>query len=81
MVAGFAKNITGRFRGWVQRQLISDVPGDLAACEFECKRPECVEEKFAGCERRRRAEACLAEASEKEKQADAASVCPAGVSR
>lgn len=57
MVAGFAKRLISRLRGWVGPELVSDVPSDLAACEFECKRPECSDEKFIGCERRRLAAA------------------------
>lgn len=57
MVAGFTKRLISHLRGWIGTELVSDVPSDLAACEFECKRPECSEEKFGGCERRRLAAA------------------------
>lgn len=57
MVAEFTKKLVDRVRGWVGSQVVSDVPDDIAACEFECKRPECSDEKFIGCERRRRAQA------------------------
>jgi len=60
MVAAITKRMVGRLRGWMGMQLVSDVPDDIAACEFECKRPECSDERFVGCERRRRTEALMA---------------------
>lgn len=60
MVAGFTRKLVSRIRGWMGGPLVSDVPGELAACEFECKRPECFDEKFVGCERRKRTEALVA---------------------
>ena len=60
MVAAITKRMVGRLRGWMGMQLVSDVPDDIAACEFECKRPECSDERFVGCERRRRTEAMMA---------------------
>ena len=60
MIARTTKRMVDRLCDWIGIQLVSDVPGDIAACEFECKRPECSDERFVGCERRRRTEAMMA---------------------
>ena len=45
----------GRLRRWVERGWIQDVPEAIAACEFECRKPECPAGEWEKCERRLRA--------------------------
>jgi hypothetical protein len=43
-----------RLRRWIKRRLIQDVPEDIAACEFECRRMECRQGDWQTCEKRLR---------------------------
>ena len=43
-----------RLRRWIKGRLIQDVPEDIAACEFECRRTECQQGKWETCEKRLR---------------------------
>jgi hypothetical protein len=43
-----------RLRRWIKRRLIQDVPEEIAACEFECRRTECQQGEWETCERRLR---------------------------
>jgi hypothetical protein len=42
-----------KLRRWLSR-LIQDVPEDIAACEFECRRLECRQGDWETCEKRLR---------------------------
>ena len=44
-----------RLQRWIKTRLIQDVPKDIAACEFECRRTECRQGEWETCERRLRA--------------------------
>jgi hypothetical protein len=39
-----------------QRKIVSNVPSELAACEFNCRVGECLHSKWEQCERRLKAE-------------------------
>ena len=43
-----------RLRRWMRSRLVQDVPEDVAACEFECRRTECKQGEWETCERRLR---------------------------
>ncbi len=53
--ADFTKRATAswmrRFKDWVVRHIVQDVPEDLAACEF-CRETHCTEDMRNTCERR-----------------------------
>ncbi len=57
MVARLAKKFFGRLGGWIGVQLVQDVPEDIAACEFDCSKPECEGADLINCERRMYTEA------------------------
>lgn len=37
---------------WLKDQIVQSVPEADGLCEFDCKKPQCVEEEWATCERR-----------------------------
>jgi len=37
---------------WVQGQFVSEVPEDDALCEFDCRKPQCIEGEWENCTRR-----------------------------
>ena len=37
---------------WLKEQMVKDVPPETALCEFDCRKPQCLEGEWAGCERR-----------------------------
>ncbi len=39
---------------FVTRQVIDDAPDDIAICEFDCRKGQCMQEEWATCERRSR---------------------------
>jgi hypothetical protein len=41
-----------RLRRWVTNQVIQEVPGDIALCEFDCRKQQCTIKEWATCERR-----------------------------
>jgi len=41
-----------RLRQWVTNQVIQEVPGDIALCEFDCRKQQCTIKEWATCERR-----------------------------
>ena len=43
-----------RLRRWIKSRLIQDVPEDIAACEFECRKMECRQGDWETCEKRLR---------------------------
>lgn len=60
-----ALRLRARFWPWLKGAIATEVPPDLAACEWECRKPQCLHGDWVTCERR------LA-ASEREKAAVAA---------
>jgi hypothetical protein len=45
-------NLFRRLRRWVTNQVIQQVPGDIALCEFDCRKHQCTFNEWATCERR-----------------------------
>ena len=43
-----------RLRQWFKTRLIQEVPEEIAACEFECRKTECREGDWETCEKRLR---------------------------
>ncbi len=41
-----------RLRRWVTNQMVQEVPGDIALCEFDCRKQQCTTKEWATCERR-----------------------------
>ncbi len=41
-----------RLRRWVTNQVIQEVPGDIALCEFDRRKQQCTIKEWATCERR-----------------------------
>lgn len=37
---------------WAKGQLVQDVPGDIAVCEFDCRKLQCTMGEWETCERR-----------------------------
>lgn len=37
---------------WLKDQMVKDVPPETALCEFDCRKPQCLEGEWGGCERR-----------------------------
>jgi hypothetical protein len=49
------KNAPGRLRQlweWLLGQWVAPVPADIALCEFECRKDQCLYDEWASCERR-----------------------------
>ncbi len=40
--------------GWVEDQIVQDVPKDIAVCEFDCQKDQCTWGEWETCERRLR---------------------------
>jgi hypothetical protein len=38
----------------LKSQTVDDVPDDVAMCEFDCRKEQCMHDEWASCERRRR---------------------------
>ena len=47
-------NYLRRLWRWIKTRLIQDVPEDIAACEFDCRRTECRQGDWKTCENRLR---------------------------
>jgi hypothetical protein len=39
---------------FMARQIVDDVPEDVAICEFDCRKGQCMQDEWAVCERRSR---------------------------
>jgi hypothetical protein len=37
---------------FVKRQIVDDAPKDLAVCEFDCRKDQCLQSEWETCERR-----------------------------
>ena len=44
-----------RARNWLANEVIQDVPDELAACEFDCRKQHCTSDDWSSCERRLKA--------------------------
>lgn len=60
-----------RFSRWLRGHLVGEVPTDLALCEFDCPRGQCLEDEWTTCQRRisRAARESMPESPEDPKQA------------
>jgi len=36
----------------VKRNIVGDVPDDIALCEFDCRKGQCMQGEWAACDRR-----------------------------
>jgi hypothetical protein len=41
-----------RFSRWFRGHLLGEVPAEIALCEFDCPRGQCMEEEWETCQRR-----------------------------
>lgn len=41
---------------WVRKQIVDEVPPDLAVCEFDCEKTQCTLQQWKTCPRRFRKE-------------------------
>jgi hypothetical protein len=41
-----------KFKHWVTGQLASEVPLDIALCEYGCRKSQCLQEEWEHCEHR-----------------------------
>ena len=41
-----------RVWSWVERQIAREVPVEDAVCEFDCRKPQCLEGEWGNCMRR-----------------------------
>jgi hypothetical protein len=41
-----------RLSQWTRNILVADVPDDIAACEFDCRKTQCPEGEWEHCKRR-----------------------------
>jgi len=37
---------------WVKGQIVGEVPQDIAMCEFDCRKGQCMQDEWETCERR-----------------------------
>ena len=51
-VGSTASGLGNRFALWIRGHLLGEVPDEMAVCEFECERGQCLEEEWATCQRR-----------------------------
>jgi hypothetical protein len=54
---GWSAGGLARFLGWLGRQIVSEVPPELAACEFACRNRRCRYDDWVLCETRSRGSA------------------------
>jgi hypothetical protein len=45
-------NLSRKLWNWVRGHSIGEVPEDDALCEFDCRKPQCVEGEWESCARR-----------------------------
>ncbi|MGA9056015.1 MAG: hypothetical protein WB763_05825 [Terriglobia bacterium] len=45
-------NLLQNIWDWVQGQFVGWVPEDDALCEFDCRKPQCMESEWENCTRR-----------------------------
>jgi hypothetical protein len=41
-----------RVLGWIRRQIVEEVPEDIAICEFGCHKSQCTMQEWLTCHRR-----------------------------
>ena len=44
--------VLGKLKLWVARNIVADVPTEIARCEFECRVAHCPPDKIQACQRR-----------------------------
>lgn len=47
-------NLVRSVWGWLRRQVVEDVPAEIALCEFDCPKSQCNDGEWQTCERRLR---------------------------
>jgi hypothetical protein len=48
----YPPSILTKFWSWLNSHFIGEVPSESALCEFDCRKPQCLDEDWAHCERR-----------------------------
>ena len=51
-----ANHIIRWLQGHIVPRIVRDVPPELAACEFDCRKAECQQDEWASCPNRKRVE-------------------------
>lgn len=51
-----SKDYLNRFWIWAKRQIVQEVPTDIAHCAFDCRKEECTEGEWDNCTRRTEAD-------------------------
>ena len=49
---GKALSLWARFIRWIKVQWVGEVPDEIALCEFDCRKDQCLEGEWLSCERR-----------------------------
>ena len=62
-----SKGVFTRLREWLAGQFIGDVPGEIAQCEFGCRKGQCTSGEWESCMNRNRTISRLAPAPSGEK--------------
>jgi len=47
-------NLVARIRQWFREEIVQQVPPEMHACEFECRRLECAQGEWETCKNRLR---------------------------
>jgi len=47
-----SSTLWNRLSRWFRGQLLGEVPPEIALCEFDCPRGQCLEDEWATCQRR-----------------------------
>lgn len=55
-VAKKAPGLWARFIPWIKDQWVREVPDEIAVCEFDCRKNQCLEGEWLSCERRIRSD-------------------------
>ena len=42
--------LVGELCHWLRKQIVAEVPADLAVCEFECHKTQCFSDEWVCCE-------------------------------
>lgn len=45
-------SMMSRFGRWLKRAVVQDVPDEVALCEFDCRKKQCLRGDWSTCERR-----------------------------
>ena len=52
MRLGTIQTLHKKFRQWMKNQIVQDVRASDGLCEYDCRKQQCTEKKWATCERR-----------------------------